>query len=349
MGSAYSGNLAQCAEGKCLGGLGLGVVSKVIRATFLRLWGFFLRVERMIYWAGRGFVIFDVSCYFICVPCVYFTYLSGTLLNDCDWGRVIFLDCGIWAFLRDYHLLRKQCQLLSLALGFFCSGQIFIGRRILLLISMRVYPAFPREDDMEVDEGLEILNLAEQEICEASEYDPAIRAAYNKLFAFIKYLEELLAQETGQQQPRLSRQVFHCPVEGCSHSFGAGGAGWNTQDIGRAHVDLHLEGDLRGNPPVRWLIIGVQAYIFMGASIHDIGDNYRDKIWILPNLDSLPKNVSHFPQSKRSSAQLFLRRRVCHRHCSHWQETSMVSVSLGYWKIFYDHIWDISEGDSSKK
>ena len=93
-------------------------------------------------------------------------------------------------------------------------------------------------------------------------------AALRELFGLDISADALLQQELRASQGRAPSRILppspaiagssgdlsalFCPVPGCARAHGNGPA-WGSRDALRAHVDLHLVGELRGRPSDAWL------------------------------------------------------------------------------------------------
>ena len=375
-GSVWSGLLPRGEEGYLAGDSGLGVIGGFVVQGAQYFCGVLWRVLqfcRMLGWIfGEGCKKRLVSRFeqilasFLApvrwgahAPYVYFGYLLCSLLSARDWVRVAFLSGGFWAFHRGCHVPVFRCKVISTLLGLICSSYIDADQRSLILLFMWEYPAYPMEEAMEVDASLDHLNPAAYEGKRMHEGDIEVHVAFNELFAFDENPEELLAQETGRIPPRLSRQMFHCPVTGCSRSVGAGGAGWNNQDAVRAHVDLHLAGDLRGSPPAKWLAdrnLGICRGCHRSASLRFHG-GVHSRCWRRLQGQDLVEARLDLAGDERiplpSIEEIF---------CTHISTKESLPSSLialareEYGKCLArvlesscDHAWDVSGGDSVKK
>ena len=92
--------------------------------------------------------------------------------------------------------------------------------------------------------------------------------ALRELFGLDISADALLQQELRASQGRAPSRILppspaicgssgdlpalFCPVPGCARAHGNGPA-WGSRDTLRAHVDLHLVGELRGRPSDAWL------------------------------------------------------------------------------------------------
>ena len=148
--------------------------------------------------------------------------------------------------------------------------------RLELLSAICIVPPFPSDvarsagrarDDAVVSHTADVdIAIVEHEMAEPAanaDRDAALR----ELFGLDVSADALLQQELRASQARASRVLppspaiagssgdlpaLFCPVPGCARAHGNGPA-WGSRDALRAHVDLHLVGELRGRPSDAWL------------------------------------------------------------------------------------------------
>ena len=154
---------------------------------------------------------------------------------------MVGIGLGLVLLARGYrlHLPLVWCRTLS------CLGLLLLSWEHVptsVHIGMHVYtyfhPAFPAEGSQPMD-------------LDPAPLDP-VDAELRHLFGEHLSAEELLQLEAGPAPALQQVRSYGCPVQGCCRHVSGGRPGWKSFAAMRAHVDMHLGGELRGRPPDSW-------------------------------------------------------------------------------------------------
>ena len=196
----------------------------------------------------------------ILVQGLYFMTLWVWVLYLGDIMRLLVLGMGTIAWIRDFHFHSHVCRRVSVLGGSWLSSGMGNGR-ILLLLAIYCYPAFPNTRifpalgeggvSMDIDDG----NMGDELMPQAPNQPPvsAVDAELADLFGCdIRDIQEDRCLQALGDPKGNSGQALFCPIPGCARSRGRGPA-WRNRDALRAHIDLHCIGELQGQPSAEWL------------------------------------------------------------------------------------------------
>ena len=157
----------------------------------------------------------------------------------------------------EQHLPAELYSLVSLGGVAWLTADFPLLGRIFLILLVWYFPAYPgrsifpnlraSQSAMQIDEGMDIGLAA------ASQSGVAYRATDADLALadlFGVEVGEILGSGNGVRSGIRSHgepQEFYYPIQGCARSRGQGPA-WTSKDALRAHLDMHLLGELQGRP-----------------------------------------------------------------------------------------------------
>ena len=186
---------------------------------------------------------------------LYFCLLAIWVAKFGDVCKGSVLVFGIGAWVMEQHLLTELRNLVSLEGVSWLTADFPLLGRIFLTLLVWCFPAYPGRSifpnlrasqsamAMEINEGMDVGLAA------ASQFGVAYKAndadlASAELFGV--EVGEILGSGNGVRSHGNPRE-FYCPIQGCARSRGQGPA-WTSKDALRAHLDMHLLGELQGRP-----------------------------------------------------------------------------------------------------
>ena len=157
---------------------------------------------------------------------------------------MVLFCIGVVSWMVDIHLPRRFCRCFSADMGYWMTiGMAFLPR-VCVLYECPVFP---------VDLRFQSLNPlpARMEIDDLAAAQPASVADVMLADLFGGEVSEVEGHGLNLSKQDIGHDFF-CPVVGCSRSRNRGPA-WGSKEALRAHLDLHLQGELQGRPEDRFL------------------------------------------------------------------------------------------------
>ena len=205
-----------------------------------------------------------------CVQFVYFGVLLIWIGSMRDGFRGIILLLGIYGWCRDKHLPPTLCRYFSSGMMSWMTVGLPPFARLCLCGSAFAFPAYPeprpfRQLNMVESSPMEVDGCESQRSGRVSApvdggagVGPDVEDMLADLFGVC--VQDVLVSNPGAQDVPMPHPVaedvkvgpHYCPIAGCFRHRDMGGPPWRSGDALRAHVDLHLSGELPGRPDLIW-------------------------------------------------------------------------------------------------